>query len=134
MTDALENKLSLLSFGGAESDWYMWSRKFLAKAEMNGYGESLRVDLATSLDTKKKELNDKAFYYMQLACMDEVSFSCVDLADKSAFKAWKNLEEKYEPKTGASRIQLQKDFHASSLASDEDPDKWFTGWRKLEDF
>jgi len=41
----------------------------------------------------------------------------------------KNLKERYEPDTGAAKVQLRLEFQQTSLGESEDPDEWIT---KLE--
>ena len=72
------------------------------------------------------------------ACEDDVSFGCVDnakpkgLPNGSAREAWKKLKEKYEPKTGASKIELKREFSGCILKNDEDPSKWVVNLERLK--
>jgi hypothetical protein len=41
--------------------------------------------------------------------------------------AWKNLRDRFEPNTGAAKVQLKQEFHQLKLSNgEEDPDPWLT--------
>ena len=123
MTD--QEKISrFLPFEGDQHKWYKWLRKFMAKAKMLGYNKALIQDLSTSTDDKEIAMNEKAYFNLQMSCMDDVSFACIDEAEDNSFDAWNNLLRKYEPATGAQRIQTKREFHGSTLNKSQDPDEW----------
>ena len=50
-----------------------------------------------------------------------------EFPDGEARLAWKNLQTKYEPNTGAAKVQLKQEFHLMKLESaEDDPDPWLT--------
>ncbi len=70
---------------------------------------------------------------MILSCQEDITFGIVDesistnLLDGDARLAWKNLKDKFEPSTGATKVQLKQEFHQLKLSSvEEDPDTWIT--------
>ena len=147
-----EKTIRSLPFSGKQEDWRMWSRKFLARAELKGYQEilegtkkapsaSLVIDESTATGkrlSKLRRANTMAYNDLLMACEDEVSFGAVDealtkdLPKGDARQAWLNLQAKYESTTAASKKQLKKEFHTSSLNDvTKDPDEWITNLERM---
>ena len=67
-----------------------------------------------------REANEKAYNDLLLSCATYISFSCVDegvtvkLPDGNSQIAWTNLCNKYEPKTGASKMLPKNEFNGST--------------------
>ena len=123
--------IRVIPFSGKSEDWNRWSKTFLATATAKGYREVLKP----SNPAKKadSELNVQMYNDLILSCQEEIIFGIVDesvskdFPDGDARLAWKNLQDKYEPSTGAAKVQLKKEFHMLKLTSvDEDPDIWLT--------
>lgn len=120
----------------------MWSKKFLATASRRGYKDVLtgKVTLPDALKAEKDwttedksamKLNEMAYSDLLLSCSDELSFSIVDSSqyDDSGTGnsriAWQRLHARFEPKTGASKVQLKALFTKCQLKSvDTDPEEW----------
>ena len=130
MTDALKT-IRVIPFSGKEEDWNRWSKTFLATATAKGYREVLRPsDPSVKADG---ELNVLVYNDLILSYQEDVAFGIVDesisddFPDGDARLAWKNLQSRYEPNTGAAKVQLKQEFHQMKLESaDEDPDPWLT--------
>ena len=68
--------------------------------------------------TKKADVEENVQVYndLVLSCQEDVTFGIIDEAistdfpDGDARLAWKNLTEKYEPTTGASKVQLKQEL------------------------
>jgi len=120
--------IRVLPFSGKESEWRMWSRKFLATASARGYKEVLEPR-NPNIDASTDD-NDKAYNNLILLVNNEVTFGIVDEANSVTHKngdariAWSKLKKKYEPTTGFSEVKLKREFNSSSLASGEDPNAW----------
>ena len=123
--------IRVIPFSGKSEDWNRWSKTFLATATVKGYREVLKP----SDPTKKAnpELNVQVYNDLILSCQEDITFGIVDESistdypDGDARLAWKNLQDKFEPSTGAAKVQLKKEFHMLKLTStDEDPDIWLT--------
>ena len=142
--------IRVLQFSGKESEWNMWSKKFLATARKRGYKSILEnkeklpdasedIDVSTAeglAKTKVREANENAYTDLMLACVDDISFGIVEMSvtveqpEGDARLAWKRLYDKYEPSTGASKIELKAEFAQLKLECvADDPDEWVT---KLE--
>ena len=58
---------------------------------------------------------------MHLACQDDLTFGIIeeslstDFPDGDARLAWKNLFNKFEPNTGAMKVQLKSEFQKMKL-------------------
>ena len=66
-----------------------------------------------------------------MAFQDDVTFRIIeesvstDFPDGDARLAWKNLFDKFEPATGAMKVQLKSEFQKMKLVDpNEDPDPW----------
>ncbi len=121
----------ILPFSGKAEDWNRWSKTFLATATAKGHREVIRpTDPTKPADAA---LNIQVYNDLILSCQDDITFGIVDesistdFLDGDARLAWKNLQEKFEPSTGAAKVQLKQEFHQLKLTSvDEDPDAWIT--------
>ena len=112
---------------------------------MEGKDKAPKHDAAldeTTADGKKdkqaREANEKAYNDLLLSCEEEVCFGAVDeaitedLPDGDAKLAWDNLKARYESTTGASKIQLKKEFSDSRLEDVEtDPDEWIADLERI---
>jgi hypothetical protein len=129
MTDI--KTIRVIPFSGKAEDWNRWSKTFMATATAKGHREVLRpTDPDKVADAA---LNTQVYNDLILSCQDDISFGIVDesistdFVDGDARLAWKNLQEKVEPSTGAAKVQLKQEFHQLKLTSvDEDPDAWIT--------
>ena len=130
MTDTLRS-IRIIPFSGKAEDWNRWSKTFLATASAKGYKEVIKpADLEKPAEP---ELNTLVYNDLILSCQEEISFGIIDesvsekFPDGDARLAWKNLQDKFEPKTGAAKVQLKQEFHQMKMTSaDEDPDPWLT--------
>ena len=117
----------------------MWSRKFLAKAQICGYRIAFEGNLSVpieSLETQDKndlesrKINQLAFCELMLSCTDTLSFACIDdartkeLSSGDSKKEWSNLKSKCEPSSGSSKLILKREFGERKLGNNEDPDMW----------
>ena len=123
--------IRVIPFSGKEEDWNRWSKTFLATATAKGYREVIKPTDATIM--ADEELNIMVYNDLILSCQEDVSFGIIDesvsevFPDGDARLAWKNLQQRYEPNTGAAKVQLKQEFHLMKLESaDEDPDPWLT--------
>lgn len=100
-------------------------------ASAKGYKEVIMpVDPTTQAAA---DLNTQAYSDLVLSCQEDVTFGIIDesvsttFPDGDARLAWSNLQERFEPRTGAAKVQLKQEFHQLKLDSaDEDPDPWLT--------
>ena len=123
--------IRVIPFSGKEEDWNRWSKTFLATATAKGYREVLKPSDPSKL--ADKDLNILVYNDLILSCQEDIAFGIVDesvsaeFPDGDARLAWKNLLARYEPNTGAMKVQLKQEFHLMKLESaDEDPDPWLT--------
>lgn len=129
MTDI--KAIRVIPFSGKAEDWNRWSKTFMATATAKGHREVLRpTDPDKVADAA---LNIQVYNDLILSCQDDITFGIVDesiskdFLDGDARLAWKNLQAKFEPSTGAAKVQLKQEFHQLKLTSvDEDPDAWIT--------
>lgn len=153
MGDEVDKTFRIIPFTGKHEDWRMWSRKMLARATMKGYRLVMEgkeeapphdedLDLIADQKTRQKmnlarTKNIMAYNELLLACQDEVCFGVVDEAitedqpEGDARKAWENLKAKFEPKTGATKVQLKLEFSQCKLATDQDADEWMSSLERL---
>ena len=128
MTEDRVQTIRILKFSGKEEDWNRWSKTFVATAGIKGYRRALVADKDEELPTE--EMNLQAYNDLLLSCQDDITFGIVDEATSERFKegdarvAWKNLKVKFEPNTGAAKVQLKMEFQQTILEEDEDPDDW----------
>ena len=123
--------IRVISFSGKEEDWNRWSKTFIATMTAKGRREVIKpTDITKKADV---DANVQVYNDLVLSCQEDVTFGIIDEAistdfpDGDARLAWKNLTEKYEPTTGASKVQLKQEFHQCKLASvDDDPEVWIT--------
>ena len=131
MTDTTIKTIRIIPFSGKEEDWNRWSKTFIATATVKGYKDVL-VPIDPETDA---ELSDNILAYndLILSCQEDISFGIIDesvsetFPDGDARAAWSNLRARYEPNTGAAKVQLKQEFHQTKLSNaDEDPDPWIT--------
>ena len=129
MTDI--KAIRVIPFSGKTEDWNRWSKTFLANATARGHREVLKP--ADPNKPADAALNIQVYNDLILSCQDDITFGIVDesisteFPDGDARLAWKNLQEKFEPSTGAAKVQLKQEFHQLKLTSvEEDPDAWIT--------
>jgi len=123
--------IRIIPFSGKEEDWNRWSKTFLATATAKGNREVIKPETPTTKADDAK--NVQVYNDLVLSCQDDITFGIVDesvstdFPDGDARLAWAKLQEKFEPKTGAAKVQLKKEFHQCKLTSvDEDPEVWIT--------
>lgn len=145
----VEQRLKLIPFT-EKSSWQVWSKQFLARANIKGYKNILLEKEAIPTDAELKELdpktnegkdgkrlrklNDQAYNDLLLCFSDVVNFglvedACTDsLTDGDSSMAWRNLVNKHEPSTKSNIVQLKSKFNTSKLTSGKkDPDEWISG-------
>ena len=147
MSDEGDKAIRVIPFDGEQKSWRMWSRKFLARADLRGY-KGLLLGLEKppkhdELTTDKEKIklrayNKLAYGELLLACQDEVSFGAVDeaiteeLPGGDAAKAWANLVAKYEPTTSGNLVLLKKEFVTTRLElAEQDPDEWIANLERI---
>ena len=147
--------IRVLPFSGKTSDWKIWSRKFLARANRKGYKVLLlgKAKIPTESEftlaeaqanstenkiVKAWDLNEFAFEEILLSIEGQttagkVAFNLVDNCttsdqpDGNCRLAWERLTNKYAPQTAPSYISLKKNFANSKLHdSFSNPDEWIT--------
>ena len=123
--------IRVIPFSGKAEDWNRWSKTFLATATAKGHREVLKPTDPTKL--ADPVLNIQVYNDLILSCQEDITFGIVDesistdFLDGDARLAWKNLQDKFEPSTGAAKVQLKQEFHQLRLNSvEEDPDIWIT--------
>ena len=128
MADTIKT-IRIIPFSGKEQDWNRWSKTFMATATAKGYREVLKP--TDEDEDVEEELNVQAYNDLILSCQEDISFGIIDesisetFPDGDARLAWKNLCNKFEPSTGAAKVQAKQEFLQLKLASaDEDPDNW----------
>ena len=145
--------IKIISFSGKQSDWQIWSLKFLMNSSTRGYRgilegkEVVPMDATVinpATDEGKKQLklwekNREAYNALVLSCNDEVSLGAIeaamstDYAEGSARQAWKNLLEIYQPQTLTNKTALLKEFANSALSdSSKNPDTWIDELESLQ--
>jgi hypothetical protein len=140
----------LLPFDPKKSVWRVWSKQFLARAQIKGFykvliGEEVPISDrdfermrstrgAEYEETKRiREMNAKAYNDLLLSFSDVVNFGLLedsvtlDLKGGDAALAWKKLNRKHDPSTKANMVQLQRQF-ADSVLTDvkKDPEEWIS--------
>lgn len=139
-----EKSIRVIVFDGKQENWRQFKLKCLAKANYLGYRSIFDGDddipkesdvLDDSTDAGKKSLklrmmNANAYAALCLSC-EGSAFGCIeraftsDLPNGDGRLAWKNLCDKYEPKTQLSMVSLKKEFADCKLESVKtDPDDW----------
>ena len=156
MSKIEEKSIRVIEFSGKEDDWKYWSVKFLARANLRGFGELLigeeklptKSDYtsAASIDPATPELKEtirlydlgkKAFDKLVLSCntttpAGRTAFSLIsecrttDNTKGDATSAREKLKHKYEPSTAPLYIKLNRKFVNSKLTGDMNPDNWIT--------
>ena len=121
--------IRVLVFSGQEDDWNKWSKTFLATSTVKGYREALKPT-----DPSKKAVADqnvRAYSDLLLSCEDNVIFGIIEESISQQFPegnarvAWEALCNKFEPKTGAAKVQLKHQFQTSTHNDwTEDPETW----------
>ena len=153
------SSIRVIPFSGKATEWPVWSEKFLARARRKSYkgvltgkdqlpatvaDDGYPVPISTEMTEKAKEVNEKneeAYEDLILSIsgeteMGRVVFQMVkgsktkDFPDGDCCVAWKRLNEKFEPTTTQSRLDLKREFQSLVLKGRNDPDIWLT---KLED-
>lgn len=82
------------------------------------------------IEAQMVETNSLAYSDLMNSMNDNVFFGIVDsavskyLPDGDGRLAWKNLVQKYEPRTSSTRIQLKQQFANSRLKKEQKPDEW----------
>jgi len=151
MSDESEDKSSrrLVPFSGEHKDWIMWSRKFLASSSISSRdykgilagtetppADSENLDLTKDEDKIKNRLrkaNIRAYSDL-LNSMEKMEiFGIVDsarsteLPEGDSRMAWKALVAKFEPKTAAEKVRMNREFTMCKMkGGNSDPDIWLT--------
>ena len=139
-TNTKELSLRYLPFKGKREEWEMWSAKFLSKARKKKYQNLITAnkpiefddpDNKTTEELAKEKLNDEAYDDLITSMEDKIAFSKVSQAKTAsllngcAHTAWKNLTNKYKPKTVQSKAEKKLEFAQSKLSDwTKDPDEW----------
>jgi hypothetical protein len=131
MADNTIKTIRIIPFSGKEEDWNRWSKTFMATATVKGY-----KDVLNPIDPDEEatlEDNVLAYNDLILSCQEDISFGIIDesvsetFPDGDARLAWRNLRARFEPNTGAAKVQLKQEFHQLKLSNaEEDPDPWIT--------
>lgn len=151
-----KSRIKINLFSRKQSDWTVWSEKFMAWAWHKGYKDVLlgkknvptdskNIDLSTAEEKAKEKIrdpNDVVSEAMILLIDGEcatgrVSFNVIwgcktsDLADGNATLAWRFLCNKFKPKSAPSHLALKNEFYCKVLKkASQDPNIWLT---ELED-
>ena len=97
-------------------------------------------EVLTTNEVKKAEnrvSNKLAYCDLLHACEDDVSLGCVDSATSTklphgdARLAWKQLKDRYEPETGASKVELKQQLACSRPKKNEDPGIWLVELERI---
>ena len=127
MSSLEEKSIRVIEFSGKSSDWKIWSRKFLARANRKGYKKLLtgeatipsetsytlstgEANSAEKLTVKHWKLNETAFEELLLSIngqtkQGKIAFNLVDNCvtedqpEGNCKIAWERLVLKYAPKT-----------------------------------
>ena len=153
-----EKSIKVIEFTG--TDFKIWSKKFVARANRKGYKGLLEgteqiptkseYDAAEIGSDNSKKKTRRAWKLNELAYEDILlSINCSTSSGKTAFNlvdncvtsdqpdgncklAWERLTSKYQPRSTPSYIQLRKDFANSKLSSlDTRPDEWMSELESL---
>ena len=124
-----QKTIRIIVFSGKEEDSNQWLKTFMAMETARGMREVINPILPEA-DQEAND-NNKVYSDLLLACQEDVTFGIIEESTTEAFPdgdarlAWKRLNEKFEPKTGASKVQLKSEFQKMKLVDpDEDPDIW----------
>jgi len=131
MADTTIKTIRIIPFSGKEEDWNWWSKTFMATATVKGYKDVLvPIDPETPAELDD---NNLAYNDLILSCQEDISFGIIEESVSTTFPngdarvAWKNLRDRFEPNTGAAKVQLKQEFHQTKLSNaDKDPDPWMT--------
>ena len=142
MSEESNKELSLhyLPFKGKKEEWEMWSAKFLSKPRKKKYMNILTAEKPmefedpenkTTEEQAKEKLNDEAYDDLITLMENKIAFSKVSQAKTTTLPngcthtAWKNLMNKYKPKTVQSKAKKKLEFAQSKLTDwTKDPDEW----------
>ncbi len=121
--------IRVIPFSGKEDDRNKWSKTFLAIVTAKGYREVLKPSDAEKAAAPEDNIN--AYNDLILSYQEDISLGIIEesvsetFPDGDARLAWKNLCDRFEPKTGAAKVQIKQEFHQLKLSSaEEDPDPW----------
>ncbi len=130
MVPSMIRDIKLNCFDGKDENWRSWSAKFLARAHVLGYKEFIEGKLDDKEDPEVySELNAYAFSDMIINC-DGVAFSLVEMSKSGCYPegdarvAWRQLKERYEAETYATKVQLKREYTRCKLPNGKDPDIW----------
>lgn len=119
--------LRTIPFDGSPSSWHMWSLRYEAKMELQGWmnilngivtmpKDSIMIDPKDLVNLELRIANKQIFVDLLVSCMDEVSFGCIsaartkELPKGDTMLAWKNLKKQYELTTEASKVHTHRKF------------------------
>ena len=131
--------MKLAHFNGKEGEFFGWSRKFTIRAHLLRYDDILdgtyKVDHTNRADTDRQLLG---YSDLLSAASDAVAFSIVsrsvtpELSMGCLRSAWVNLNNRFNPQSGASIIHLKRKFVNLSLSADQDPSIWLMESEQLK--
>lgn len=148
--DEAEERMKLLRFDPKKSVWRVWSKQFLARAQIKGFykvlvgeevplsdGEFERMRSTRGAEYEEakrvREMNAKAYNDLLLSFSDIVNFGLLEDAVTDRLKggdaalAWKKLQRKHDPSTKANLVQLQREFTNCVLTDvKKDPEEWIS--------
>ena len=150
----MEDKaIRVIEFSGEQKDWRLFSRKFLAKGGIKGYRNLLlgataippasevidETNDAGKAKAEAKKRNVSAMGDLMLSVTNEVLLSILENTISTEYpegncrEVWKAFITKYEPRTGATKVSLKKEFTTSKLSNvTDDPDEWISELEVLQ--
>ena len=137
MSDPIDRGVKIPVFAGTSDAWTTWEPRFIATADLKGYGELLTGDSLITSNVAKiiifKKKNREAYNGLLLA---NDTRECIQLitAQKTAEyprgdarKAFLALEQKFKPRDKHTKLELKKKWAQMKLEDvDEDPETWIT--------
>ena len=120
MSDSIDRGVKIPAFSGTSEAWTTWEPRFIAMADLKGYGELLTGDLLITSDVGEiaafKKKNREAYNGLLLT---NDTRECIQLimAQKTAEyprgdarKAFLLLENKFKPKYKHTKLDLKKQW------------------------
>ena len=131
--------MKLAHFNGKEGEFYGWSKKFIIRDHRLRYDDILTGKITVD-PNDIAEADRQLFGYSDLltAASDVVAFSIVSRSVTTTFpmgclkRAWANLNNRFNPKSGASMIKLKRQFVNFALSPDQDPSIWLMESEQLK--
>ena len=127
MSDKESSFNSISIFNGQDRDkWYVFQARVVAYAREKGWDSALTEDQTAGTSEEQSPgptANEKAWSAL-LRLTDGKALDEVLKADKNAHKAWKKLEDKYQPKDNKELNRLSKKKVACQLRNYANPGEW----------